>query len=58
MEEIARQVGARPKVHTEWPVTRDLYQAEEDFGSQGLFPEPVRDRPVTSTRESRTMILE
>lgn len=58
MAEIACQIGTRPNVHTKWPATRELYRAEEDFRCQASSQEPVRDCPVTPTRELVTTILE
>lgn len=56
--EIACQIGIQPNVHTKWPATGELYRAEEDFRCQASSQEPVRDCPVTPTRELVTTILE
>lgn len=56
LTKIAFQMVTRPKIHTEWPTTGDLYQAEEDFRHWSVTKGLVGNLPVTSIWESMTTI--
>lgn len=49
--ELKRQMGARPKTHTQWLTTQELYWAEEDIGYWSMFQDRNPQVEVNRTHE-------